>query len=165
MAFLNEQGLERLWQHVVVKIDENKGYIADKAVTRAKLADNALYSPMKGTADTTSYYFVVDDLGKTVAPSYAAADLDIEYTLTSEVAAALPYGAEIAVLYRYGTSLKIIFETDAWSAIVGDTAFTSGKTYSIPERFGMVVLKKVDTSSSSPGRTYWLVTGNVEVVN
>lgn len=137
--------------------------VADAAVTRAKLAQDALYSPMSATSTSTAYSFKESDLGKTVAPSSGAANLDIVYTMPASVASALPQGAEIAVLYRYGKSLKIKFESGAQSAIVGDSAFANSRTYAIPERFGMVALKKVDYSTSST-TTYWLVTGNVEVV-
>lgn len=137
--------------------------IADSSVTRAKLAQDALYSPLTATGTVAAYSFSVGDLGKTVAPSSGASSVDVVFTMSADVSAAMPYGAEIAVLYRYGKSLKIVFETGASSAIVGDAVFVANRTYSIPERFGMVALKKVDYSSSSNVQ-YWLVTGNVEVV-
>lgn len=138
--------------------------VADTAITRAKLANDALYSPMAATSTSTAYTFKESDLGKTVAPSSGAASLDIVYSMPLDVSLALPQGAEIAVLYRYGKSLKIKFETGAQSATVGDTAFVDARTYAIPERFGMVALKKVDYATNG-NKVYWLVTGNVEVVS
>lgn len=136
--------------------------VNDKAITRAKLANNALYSPMVSSAASEAYSFTVDDLGKTVAPSYTAASVDVVYTMTEAVSAALPYGAEIAICYRYGNSLKIKFEGGAYSAIAGDTAFNANRIYEIPDRFSMVAIKKIDTGTE---KQYWLVTGNVEVVS
>ena len=136
---------------------------ANASVTRAKLANDALYSPMAATSTSTAYTFKESDLGKTVAPSSGASNLDIVYTMPLSVASALPQGAEIAVLYRYGKSLKIKFETNAYSAVVGDASFVDARTYSVPERFGMVALKKIDYATNG-SKVYWLVTGNVEVV-
>lgn len=138
--------------------------VNDGSVTRAKLAQDALYSPMSATGSAAAYTITLNDLGKTVSPSSGASSVDVVFTLPADVSAAMPFGAEIAVLYRYGKSLKIKFESGARSAIVGDTGFVDNRTYQIPERFGMVALKKVDYSSSSNVQ-YWLVTGNVEVVS
>lgn len=118
-------------------------------------------SPIKSTADAASYSFTVSDVGQTVCPSYLAANIDVVYTMPKNVSAKITTGSVIPVLFRYGKSLKITFEGDARSAILGDTTWVANRTYEIPERFGMVALQKVDTGSTTE---YWVVQGNVEVV-
>ena len=132
-------------------------------ITRSKLADDTLYSPMSATGSVAAYSITANDLGKTIAPSSGASSVDVVITLPADVSASMPYGAEIAILYRYGNSLKIQFESGAYSAIMGDNEFVNNRIYQIPKRFGMVALKKVDYSSDG-SKQYWLVTGNVGVV-
>ena len=135
--------------------------VGNGAIARTKLAQDALYSPMRATGVNSIYAITLDDMGKTIAPSSGAENTDVVYTLSADVANNLPYGAEIAILRRSGKSLKINFASEVSSAIVGDSSMVSGRTYEIPDMFGMVAIKKIsytDTSSS------WLVTGNVEVV-
>jgi len=130
-------------------------------VDRAHLENDALYSPVKATSTATQYYFLESDLGKTVMPSSGANSSDITYILSDTLANSLPYGAEIAVCFRFGNSLKIKFEGEIYSAMVGDSAMLKAKTYQIPERYGMVALKKINYTDTY---TSWLVTGNAEVV-
>lgn len=133
------------------------------SVTRAKLANDALYSPMASTVNLATYSIQTSDLGKTLAPNYQSTNLDITYTLDDDVGNALPFGAEIAILLRYGKSLKIAFSPNMYVGVIGNANFEKGLTLSITERFGMAALKKVDSGSSGTV-SYWLVTGNVEVV-
>lgn len=131
--------------------------IADNAVTRSKLANETKYSQLKSI--TATYSIVADDLGKTLAPSYTVTG-EIVVTLPESVGSDMPLGAEIAILRRYGSSLKIVFGTNMDSGIVGDSYFNSNRVYAIPDRFGMVALKKIDYGTD---KSYWLVTGNAEV--
>lgn len=138
-----------------IKIDSaGKMNISDGTVTRAKLANDALYSPIKNISDTT-YSISIDDIGKTLKPSNYNANLSI--TLPSAVASALPYGAEIAVL-RWGNSgsqlITITHEDGGYFQVTGKGGASS---VSISEPIGMIAIKKITTS--------WLVTGNVEVVS
>ena len=131
------------------------------SVTRAKLAKDALYSPMKGTGTATEYYFVADDLGKTVTCTGTAPSGKATYIMTEEVAASLPSGAEIAVAWTNGTGgVQVRFEGTIKSATMGDSGYVAGRTYNIPERYSMIALKMMGNASP----TYWLVTGNAEVV-
>ena len=138
-----------------------KGYVDNHKVDRAHLAEDALFSPVKASGNATQYYFVESDLGKTIMPSSGADSSDITYILSDTLANAIPYGAEIAVCFRFGKSLKIKFEGEIYSAMPGDSGMQKAKTYQIPERYGMVALKKINYTDSY---TSWLVTGNVEVV-
>lgn len=136
--------------------------VADTAITRAKLAQDALYSPVKGVGTVTEYYFTPADLGKTVTCTGTAPSGKVTYILTEEVAASLPMGAEIAVAWTNGTGgVQVKFEGAIKSVTMGDSGYAAGRIYNIPERYSMIALKMMGNSSP----TYWLVTGNVEVVS
>lgn len=132
----------------------------DTSVTRAKLAQDALYSPMKRVRET-SYTVQLSDVGKTLAPSASlSSSTDIVFNIDNTLATA-PDGMEFAIFYRRGASLTIQFSGNQISACVGDTLWNTNRSYVIPELFGMCAIKKVDYGTTD---NYWLVTGNVEVV-
>lgn len=130
------------------------------SVPRANLANDALYSPMK--VCPASYTITADDLGRTLMNGASAGSGDMEFILPDDVAEALPWGAEIAILYRRGSSVTITFGAGTYSAAPSITSdFAYGRSYTISDLYGLIAIKKIDASSSS---SYWLVTGNVEVV-
>ena len=134
--------------------------IANAAVTRAKLAQDALYSPMYRPS-TTPYTIQLTDIGKTLCPgSSLGSTANIEFIIDDNMANA-PDGTEIAIFYRRGASLTIQFSGKQYSACVGHTNWNTNRSYIIPELFGMCAIKKVDYGG---GYNYWLISGNVEVV-
>lgn len=132
---------------------------ANGSVTRAKLAQDALYSPLVKLK--TDGLLTVEHLGKTLAVGWNVSAI---LSLSRENSTVFPVGAEIAVL-RYGPSMDSTCQikgTDGVKfAIVGETATKQNATVSISEPFGMIALKKLSTESAGD---VWLVTGNVEVV-
>ena len=138
-----------------------KDYTDKKTISRANLESDALYSPIKGVGSSNTYNFVASDLGKTVTCIGTSPTGVATYILTEDVALSLPLGAEIAVAWTNGTGgVQIKFDGNIRSAMSGDSGYVSGRTYNISERYSMVALKLIGNSSP----TYWLVTGNVEVV-
>ena len=73
-------------------------------MTRAKLANNALYSP---TATFNSNRAIaLTDLGKTLWPQWSSAGGTYTLSLTADVSNALPVGFEVAIVYMI-TSCKV----------------------------------------------------------
>lgn len=160
MKYMGESGLSKLITLIKNKIESltaaDIGAIPNTngSVTRAKLANDALYSPIKNISDTT-YSISIDDIGKTLKPSNYNANLSI--MLPSDVASAFPYGAEIAVL-RWGNSpSQLITITHEGGGFFQVTGKGGASSVNISEPIGMIAIKKITTS--------WLVTGNVEVVS
>lgn len=132
--------------------------IADGAVTRAKLAQDALYSPV---INISSSAFEIDSshLGKTLVANKSS--MDIIITITAEQSASFTNGGEIAVLWQQANSVKIACGDGVYFGVAGNSGFKT-MTVELPEQFAMCALKKLYSSS---GKSYWLVTGNVEVVS
>lgn len=134
--------------------------IPNGSVTRAKLAADALYSPI--VAGVGTRYITSADIGKTLKGTWNEA---MTLTITQENSAKIPYGAEFAVL-RWGDSeaqeCKIIADGTRLH-FTSDSVFHKNGTAKISEVFGMIALKKT-TSDPTLGDS-WLVTGNVEVVS
>ena len=85
---------------------------------------------------------------------------DFVVTFDKSVSANFPLGAEIAILRSETNMLKVAFTGGMRIGMAGNDGWVDNPTISIPERFGMIALKKVGSSSSD----YWVLTGNVEVV-
>lgn len=130
--------------------------LAGKSVTRAKLADDALYSPIGWNTEITTA-----NIGQTMRINWNAATT---FRLTQTNSSTIDPGAEIAFL-RWGAAdidVLVVGSGGIRFALPGETEFKTNATLKIPETFGMIALKKIENSSS--GDT-WLVTGNVEVVS
>jgi len=136
------------------------GNYADGSVTRAKLAQDALYSPTN-LFSTANYSIAADDLGKTIMSSNTAANADITISLSQAVSSAMPVGAEIALLWLYGKSFTLLADGVRLAA-VGSATFANEKIC-IAERFGMMALKKCAPDSTNGD--LWVVQGLVEVVS
>lgn len=132
--------------------------ISDKAITRDKLADNSLYSPVFNL-DSASYDITADDMGKTISVSFSLNSSDIVLNLTQANSQGFAIGSEIAVFYLFGQSLKIV--TTGVRIAAPDIALSKGVTLQIPEKYYMIALKKVVSDTSNGD--IWLVQGNVEV--
>lgn len=132
--------------------------VANGAVTRAKLANDALYSPFAyisgNTLDLTASY-----LGKTIKTAWGT---DLAITVTQANSTNIPEGAEFAI-FKWGPSNEVtITFSDTRVCISGETALESGKTVKVTDAFGMIAIKKASVSPTLGDA--WLVTGNVEVV-
>lgn len=141
------------------------GSLIDKSVTRAKLANDALYSPiLKPT--TAAYAITATDFGKTYCDAYSLRNNNITLTMSKAVADAAPVNAEIAFARTY--NLKSVKLTITGARIINLDAgqqggASSSVTFSIPERGGMFALKKVEQDNSAG--SFWILTGNAEVVS
>ena len=137
--------------------------IKDANVTRAKLANDALYSP---TATFNSNRAIaLTDLGKTLWPQWSSAGGTYTLSLTADVSSALPAGFEVAIAYIISNCKVQLSVSGVRMVHVGDGQIISPnvtKTLTIPEIGGMIALKKFDTQSSAGD--LWIITGNVEVV-
>lgn len=140
--------------------------IMNGSVTRAKLAQDALYSPIASTlASTQTRAITAADVGKTLLFSWVTgeATMDTTFTLSLEDSYNIPAGAEIAIYYMHGKSCKIAFSGGVNIDMCGEGRKLN-PTLAIPEKYGMIALKKILHKSGGSAQDYWLVTGNVEVV-
>lgn len=133
--------------------------IAPAAVTRAKLAQDALYSPVRMKTDGSN--ITIADMGYTL---YTAYNTDTTITLTQADSSAFPAGAEIAFM-RWGGSdanVRIAFDGVRFG-LAGEPGFKTNMATKISEGYGMMAIKKF--ASDNTNGDAWLVTGNVEVVS
>ena len=136
--------------------------IKDANVTRAKLANDALYSPVSDVSATTTNFtraLTIDDLGKTLR---CRGTYGITFTLTQANSTNIPQGAEIAIWDWTGYTHKIT-GSDVRIVIADDTTIAKGRSITFgASKYGMIALKKM-TNDSTNGDA-WYATGNVEVV-
>lgn len=137
--------------------------IKDAAVSRAKLANDALYSPIKYiNADKN---LAVTDLGVTFHPQYSSSSTTYTITITQAISTTLPLGFEFAGVLG-STQNKLKIATSGIRVLIageGQVADASNaKTFTIPEIGGMVAFKKINTGTTAGD--LWVATGNVEVV-
>lgn len=134
--------------------------IQNSSITRAKLAQDALYSPIE---NLDSINITSEHMGKTLTNPWLRS---ATYTLTLTNSANMPKGAELAI-YRSGqsasTTVTIVSSGVRFVVCGYPGVLTSGTTLTIPDFFGMVALKKISIADANGGDV-WLVTGNVEVV-
>ena len=125
------------------------------SVTRAKLAQDAMYSP--NVLVSASRALTADDVGKTLFAS--GANNDCTFTLDSTANGIMPSGAEIAFCWINRSSPVSISISGVNVVHAGDgriDATSSPVTFKLSEWGTMVALKKYSS-------TGWLLTGNVEV--
>lgn len=138
--------------------------IIDGSVTREKLANDALYSPVLNVSANRE--IDATDLGKTLKPLYTTSSTEYTVTLSQAISAGLPVGFEFAAAY-VATQNKLNVATSGIRVLIsgdGQVADASNsKTFTIPEIGGMVAFKKMDTSSTAGD--LWIATGNVEVAS
>lgn len=136
--------------------------IIDGSVTRAKLAKDALYSPVVNvSAEVTNFIraLTVSDLGKTLA---CRGTYGITFTLTQANSAQMPAGTEIAIFDYTGNTQKIT-GTDVRMVIADGETVAKNRSFTFSaDRFGMIALKKLFPDNVNGD--LWLVTGNAEVV-
>ena len=131
--------------------------IAAGAVSRAKLATNALYSPFVNV--TGAHEITAANIGMTLKTSWNDATA---ITITQENSVTMPDGVEIAVYRNSPSAAVTIIASGVRLVIPGETAFLTDATVKMSESFGMIALKKVGSNSTTGDA--WLITGNVEVV-
>lgn len=136
--------------------------IKDANVTRAKLANDALYSPV--VAVNSNRAIALTDLGKTLYPQWSSTDNTYTLSLTADASSTLPTGFEVAIASLYSSNKVQLSVSGVRMVHAGDGQFINPndvKTLAIPEVGDMIALKKISTGSPSD---FWLVAGNVEVV-
>lgn len=134
--------------------------IAGGAVSRDKLANNALYSPINYLS-SDSYSIEAGDLGKTIVQTTSLASANVTVTLSQAVSATMTSGSEIALVWLYGTGVKLQSSGVRFAMVGESNYFKTG--ISIPERFGMIAIKKIAPDSTNGD--LWLVQGFAEVVS
>lgn len=141
------------------------GKIAAGAVTRAKLAQDALYSPITKPT-TTTYNVVASDLGKTIVDAYSTRNNNLTWNLSKSLLDSSPIGTEIAFARAY-TSQSITLSITGARIINADSGQVGGASrtvsFSLPEKGSMCALKKLENDSTYG--SFWILTGNVEVVS
>ena len=128
---------------------------ADGAVTRAKLAQDALYSPIRMVLSDSNV--ASSDVGATIRTGGSASAITV--TLTQAVSQAMPIGTEIAFLPWVAATMKIAFNGVKVGVLDQAQPYTS-PTFALT-RYGMVAIKKI---LSDDAGDYWLLTGQAEVV-
>ena len=137
--------------------------IKDANVTRAKLANDALYSPLLGISANRN--IASTDLGGTIYSVYNSTANDLTLTLTQTISATLPRGFEFAVGHFY-TNNKIKVALTGVRVIIAGEGQKGGSSQTVtvrPSEVGqMIAFKRIDSASNGD---YWIVTGAVEVVS
>ena len=130
------------------------------SVSRAKLANDALYSPV--VTKTDSFSVLANEAGKTYFVN--ASTKDVEVSVSSDVTAGLSVGADFAVYWFYARSITLVLE-NVRVCLQGDTTIYGGLNkqvrITINDIRSMVALKKILQSSTNGD--IWAVIGNVEV--
>lgn len=136
--------------------------VKNGVVTRAKLANDALYSPVENVSAEVENFtraLTVSDLGKTLA---CRGTYGITFTLTQTNSTKMPAGTEIAIFDYTGNTQKIT-GTDVRMVIADDGTVAKNRSFTFSaDKFGMIALKKLFPDNTNGD--LWLVTGNVEVV-
>lgn len=129
--------------------------IKDGVVTRAKLARDALYSPIRMVLADSNV--VSTDVGATIRTGGSAAAITV--TLTQDVSHAMPVSTEIAFLPWVAATMKIAFDGVKVGVLDQAQAYSS-PTFTLRPK-GMIAIKKILSDANGD---YWLLSGSAEVV-
>lgn len=129
--------------------------IIDGSVTRAKLAKDALYSPIRIVQSDSNV--VSSDIGATIRTGGSASAIKV--TLTQAVSHAMPIGTEIAFLPWVAATMKIAFNGVKVGILEQTQAYVS-PTFTLKHK-GMIAIKKI---LSNDNGDYWLLSGLIEEV-
>lgn len=129
--------------------------IKDGAVTRAKLAQDALYSPIRMVQSDSSV--VSSDVGATIRTGGSASAITV--TLTQTVSHAMPVSTEIAFLPWVAATMKIAFD-GVKVGTLGQAQAYSSPTFTLKPK-GMIAIKKILSDNNGD---YWLLSGPVAEV-
>ena len=125
------------------------------SVTRAKLAQDALYSPIRMVQSDSNV--ASSDVGATIRTGGSASAITV--TLTQAVSHAMPVGTEIAFLPWVAATMKIAFN-GVKVGIQDQTQAYSSPTFTLKHK-GMVAIKKILSDNNGD---YWLLSGLTEEV-
>lgn len=127
--------------------------IKDANVTRAKLAQDALYSPIVqfGSSNATATFSIASN-GKTNITNNGSTN----FVLTVPNSTDIPVGFETALLRYAAKSVKITFASGIKVLVYGNTSPLTAPSFTL-ETYAMVALKKLTSDT-------WLLTGPAEVV-
>lgn len=132
----------------------------NSSVTRAKLAQDALYSPV--VTKTDSFSVLANEVGKTYFVN--ASTKDVEVSVSSDVVSGLSAGADFAVYWFYARSITLVLK-NVRVCLQGDATIYGGLNkqvrITINDIRSMVALKKMLQNSTNGD--IWAVIGNVEV--
>lgn len=129
------------------------------SVTRAKLASDAIYSPILATT-LSSFSLSNNELGKTLT---LASNTYTIFHLDQSSSKNMPTGAEIAFCWILGQGMEIQTWSGIRVAMLGENSLLHNAKFKISEPYSMVALKKIWHDEINGD--LWLVTGNVEVVS
>ena len=129
--------------------------IIDGSVTRAKLAQDALYSPIRMVQSDSNV--VSSDVGGTIRTGGSASAITV--TVTQAVSHAMPVGTEIAFLPWVAATMKIAFD-GVKVGILDRTQAYSSPTFTLKHK-GMIAIKKIISDNNGD---YWLLSGLIEEV-
>ena len=136
----------------------------DSSVTREKLAQDALYSPIGYIGADRN--ISATDLGKTLFAQYSSTGTDLTLTLSQDTSTTLPNGFEFAVGHFYPNN-KIKVALSGVRAVVAGEGIIGGasKTVTVrPSEVGqMIAFKRIDKAATAGDM--WVITGAVEVVS
>lgn len=132
----------------------NNEVLANGSVTRANLANDALYSPnVHLGASNATFSISSGSVGKTFIANNSTTD----FVITVPAETSIPTGFEIALLRFSCKSMKITFASGIKVLVYGNNSPLTAPTFNL-ETYAMVALKKISSSD------YWLLTGPAEVV-
>lgn len=120
---------------------------ADKTIARAKLANDALISPVKWVA-ASPYTVIADDLEKTLV--FDAALTTVQINMSNKLIAALPAGASFAFMQwssADSTKLTITVGSDYYICKAGEKSGAKGGSVTTSNPRVMVVAKKMTAFS------------------
>lgn len=135
---------------------------ANGAVTRAKLANDALYSPV--VIAYAGKNIAASDLGKTYVAGWTSAGSNLTWTLDKTISASLPVGFEMAFCEPWVNDHVKLSIGGVRAITMGSGQFTTTsttKTVTISERGGMFAIKKLYTDAKNGD--VWFLTGPVEI--
>lgn len=130
--------------------------IKNGIVTRAKLAQDTLYSP--NDYKTENFSLSASDIGKTIVSNVESVLL---VTLTQEASSTMPIGSEIALFWFLGTGLTLQASGGIRFVIPEKGVFTNG-ALKLAELYTLAAIKKITTDAANGD--IWTIQGNVEVV-
>lgn len=129
--------------------------IKDGVITRAKLAQDALYSPIRMVLADSNV--VSTDEGATIRTGGSASAITV--TLTQAVSHAMPIGTEIAFLPWVAATMKVAFNGVKVGVLDQAQAYAS-PTFTLKPK-GMIAIKKILSDNNGD---YWLLSGPVAEV-
>lgn len=131
------------------------GSIENGAVTRAKLAQDALITPIVDLP--ASYTLTSADTEKMLRFSSNNQDFVLNVVKDAQI----PIGATYSIFKYAAKSNKIVFGNTVRVTFMGNSSYVVGPTFTIPESFGQIAIMKF---ASNNDYDYWHVSGPAEVV-